>query len=151
MKFSVFYHHVMEAAQQEGTSIEAVLGTIRQAGITALEMSLNDVDAALPVLNKCGVLVSCICGTFAWQNGGDYADGIRLVDTAMKAGASSILVVPGFFSDEEGAQVRALTGDPSGLSAFMDGNETVHRIVEGLKKTVAYAMKVSGGKLSVTL
>ena len=45
MKYSVFYHHIYQAAEEKGCSIEAMLAEIRSWGIGYVELNRDAVGA----------------------------------------------------------------------------------------------------------
>ena len=67
MKISVFYAHVREAAAQAACDPKDLLPVLTGAGITGLEMDLNelgDLPGTKAMLDEAGMEVSNICCMF---------------------------------------------------------------------------------------
>ncbi|MNB70333.1 Inosose dehydratase [compost metagenome] len=109
MKLSVFYEHILEAAGQSGRSLEEICTLVRSFGIDALEMDADrfktEEDAILTLLEKTGLRVSCMYGFFDFGHITGSVEWkeqiISFLSTAGRAGASRVLVIPGFLEEHE--------------------------------------------------
>lgn len=109
MKLSVFYEHIREAAGQSGRSLEEICTLVKSFGIDALEMDADqfkaEEDAILTLLTKTGLTVSCMYGFFDF--GHITSSAVReeqitsFLSMAGRAGASRVLVIPGFLEEHE--------------------------------------------------
>ncbi|WP_342565680.1 sugar phosphate isomerase/epimerase [Paenibacillus sp. FSL R7-0345] len=109
MKLSVFYEHIRDAAGQSGLSLEEVCTLVKGFGIDALEMDANRFKAEeasiLPLLEKTGLTVSCMYGFFDF--GHISSSEVKkeqitaFLSMASRAGASRVLVIPGFLGEHE--------------------------------------------------
>lgn len=109
MKLSVFYDHIREAAVQKDRSLEEICALVKSWGIDAVEM-----DAACyepheaiikQLLDQAGLAVSCMYGFFDFGHETSEEVKERQINTflsmAGRAGASRVLVIPGFLEDRE--------------------------------------------------
>ncbi|MCR5006446.1 MAG: sugar phosphate isomerase/epimerase [Clostridiales bacterium] len=102
MKISVFYSHVREAAAQAACDPKDLLPVLTGAGITGLEMDLNelnDLPGTRAMLEEAGIEVSNICCMFRWENGPDPVRTQALLDAAAYLGCRKIMPIPGFFPE----------------------------------------------------
>lgn len=103
MKLSVFYAHVREAAAQASCAPQDLLPTLVGAGITGLELDLNELDDLAGVkamLEDAGMEASNICCMFHWDNGPDPARNQALIDAALYLNCRKIMPIPGFFPED---------------------------------------------------
>ena len=151
MKLSVFLNHIQEGARQQGISFEEALSQVRSFGVSGIELELADYDREgeklINTLRDAGFVISWVYAFHHWDEGKNYESGEHHVDAALALGASGILVIPGFVSEEEAVEMNRLTGDKEALFAWMDGNAKVQGMVEGLKHMIAYA----DGRIPLTL
>ena len=100
MKISVFYEHILEAAQQSSKSILEICQLAASYGITGVEIEntrlLDKENDVLNILRQTGLEISCIYGFFDFSHNGDIKDGLQMVDLALKVNARKIMVIPGF-------------------------------------------------------
>lgn len=104
MKLSVFYHHVLCAAQQQGVSVEEMLRRVRDLGIEYVELDLRDVQAVEPLarlLSGCGIKVSSVYGFYEWQKDPKAFQDWRQLECARFLGAGQVMVIPGLFSSHQ--------------------------------------------------
>ena len=102
MKISVFYVHVREAAAQAACDPKDLLPVLTGAGITGLEMDLNelgDLTGTKAMLDEAGMEVSNICCMFRWENGPAPARSQALLEAAAYLGCHKIMPIPGFFPE----------------------------------------------------
>lgn len=151
MKLSVFLNHIREGAKQQGLSEAEALKKVREKGISGIELDLGDYDregdGLMDSLRQAGFGISWVYGFHQWEAGTNFATGEHHVDVALKVGASGILVIPGFVSEEEAVEMNRLTADKDALYAWMDGNAKVQGMVAGLKHMMEYA----DGRIHLTL
>ena len=80
MKISVFYAHVREAAAQAACDPKDLLPVLTGAGITGLEMDLNelgDLSGTKAMLDETGMEVSNICCMFRWSGSCPHSGAAR--------------------------------------------------------------------------
>lgn len=102
MKLSVFYEHIADASKQTGKSIAEICKLVRSYGIEAVEIEAWRLDQAETIahLTAGPLSVNCVYAFFDFGYDTDFRKGLTLVDTAKKAGADKILVIPGFMKQE---------------------------------------------------
>ena len=105
MKISVFYEHIIEAAQQTSKSVTEICKLAVSYGITGVEIEntrlLDKENDVLNILRQTGLEISCIYGFFDFSHNGDIKDGLQMVDLALKVNARKIMVIPGFIKGIE--------------------------------------------------
>lgn len=142
MNISVFYDHITEANQQSKKSVEDLLKETAGFGISALEVNLSQINA-IPnfpqLLEKSNLKVSCIYEFYDWTHNQDFEKAKIHVDTAKKFGASRILVVPGFITNEE-ADFLGDCSDYSETAKKMESIQGVMQIQMMLQKICNYAL-----------
>ena len=107
MKYSVFHHHICEAARETGRSIPAMMQTVRCWGIDYTELDRDAVgrdDAAIRAtaaqLAEGGLRPSSIYGFYSWQEPGSSPDeDDLLLRQAEMLGCPRIMIIPGFCTD----------------------------------------------------
>lgn len=153
MKLSIFYDHVMQAAEQSGKPISEILSAAVDAGITAVD--INNANIArhpdmLPLIKEAGMSVACSFQFYSWGSD-EYSnyDNLRAHIASAKAeGQEKILVIPGFLNKEEATALNELLNeigipdspviDPR-LDAFMKSNESIMKMTEMLRGAVKIA------------
>lgn len=134
MKLSVFYDHVLQAAEQTKKPLAVLLRGVRDAGIEAVEINmtyLSEHEETYRLLREAGLKVSCIYEFYAPEQREETARARKHIETAKKAGAERILVVPGFFS--VGATgFAACVGDYGKMCAFLEKSPEAERMAEFL-------------------
>lgn len=141
-KLSVFFDHIMEAEEQCGKSLPQILHSVRQAGVTGLEMRLSHLlekeQQIAGLLSENDLQISCIYEMYDWALHPDYTEALLQVDKAKQFGAKVILVVPGFLPEAEAKKLRGLSGRTE-IWQFMEENPYVQNIRNELNKLVHYA------------
>lgn len=102
MKISVFYHHILEAANQEHCTEEEILKKIKAAGITAIELDrdgISDTDKLCEILKTYGFSVSNIYGFYDFSKTEDLEKCEKHIKLAKDVKADKIMIVPGFYSE----------------------------------------------------
>lgn len=137
MKISVFYDHIVEAAEQTDKSIQDILKIVRNAGVTGLEINLtclmeNEKDIT-KWMQDAQMEISCIYEFYDWGNTEDISKGKMQVDMAAKMGAGKVLVVPGFVTEDEAKEMHK-----SGVT-FLNQNPHVQQMKHALAEIVRYA------------
>lgn len=152
MKISVFYDHILEAAEQYNFSEEDVLKQISECKIDGVEINydfLNDhFEKTISLLKKYNYSVSCIYQFYNFESSADLTKAKAHVDLAKKVGAKKILVVPGFLNKTDTMELKACGFDKEEVWSFMKQNKSVQNIKEALIKIVEYA---SSKNIKVTL
>lgn len=151
MKISVFYDHVLEAEKQTGKTVKELLTEIKSYGIEAVEVNLTylcEHQETYELLWDAGLKVSCIY-EFYQMDAHDETEKAKLhIETACKAGAGKILVVPGFLSGEDAVKMRSVLKDYEKTDQFFSNNEAVCRMAEGLN-TIANLGAQAGVSVTV--
>ena len=141
MKISVFYDHILQAAEQTGKPVPALLKEAKDAGIAAVEINmtyLNEHEETYALLKEAGLDVSCVYEVYEMDSKDETKRAQCHVATAKRAGAGKILVVPGFFSDETKDYVTCIQ-DYEKTAAFLSENEKALKMANGLKGITAMA------------
>ncbi|WP_075678601.1 hypothetical protein [Roseburia sp. 831b] len=63
MKISVFYDHILQAAEQTGKPLTELLSNVKNAGIEAVEINmsyLSQQEQTYALLEEAGLKVSCV-------------------------------------------------------------------------------------------
>lgn len=142
MKISVFYDHILQAAEQTGRPIPELLHMSRQSGIEGVEISLDALcgNPKIPdMLSEAGLTVSCI---YAFYDMGNRDEGERRklhIDMAERMGAGRILVVPGFLSSEESEKLQDCCESYVRTADFMEHNTSVRKMAAGLCSIIMLA------------
>lgn len=141
MKLSVFYDHILQASAQTGKDVPVLLQGVRDAGIEAVEINMsylcenNDVCA---MLQAADLKVSCVYEFYQMDQKDETEKVKRHIETAQKAGAGKILVVPGFLSDGEAEEMKVCFPDYEKTDFFLSGNDLVLRMADGLAAATEY-------------
>ncbi len=106
---SVFYEHILEAASQDGITVEEALRFAHSCGITLLECDhwrLSSAEETKALFDSCEMGVSCIYEHFDFLH--DSEDTSRekytkLFETARFFGCDKVLCIPGFFGEGDHA------------------------------------------------
>ncbi len=160
MKISVFYDHIKQAQMQSGGEISDYLDMLLAAGVNGIDIHLTDLLAdeafLLPELQKRNMQVSCIYETYdlGVETNDTHPEECALVDTAARLGVPTVLVIPGFFTEEEAAfidskdrELFAGSSMPEYIVAFSELPK-VQCMAKRLTKLCAYA---EAKKVLVTL
>ena len=137
MKISVFYDHILQAAAQTGKSLPELLKGVRNAGIEAVEINMSylcEHEETYDLLRESGLRISCVYEFYEMEQKDERVKAKKHIDTAKKAGAEKILVVPGFFVQEEAEQFSECVNDYGKTADFLNQNEKALRMAEGLNQ-----------------
>lgn len=141
MKISVFYDHILQAAEQTGKPVPVLLKEAKDAGIDAVEIQmtyLNEHEETYGLLKDAGLEVSCVYEFYEMDSKDETKRAQCHVDTAKRAKAGKILVVPGFFAEETNDYVACI-GDYQKTAAFLSQNEKALKMAEGMAEITAMA------------
>ena len=141
MKLSVFYDHILQAAEQTGKSVLDLLLEAKNAGIDAVEINmtyLREHKETYALLKTAQLAVSCVYEFYAMDSRDETERARHHVATAQKAGSAKILVVPGFFPEAASSYATCIH-DYGQTAAFLDHNEKAQRMAQGMAKLVAMA------------
>lgn len=144
MKISVFYDHILQAAEQTGKPLSVLLREIKEAGIDAVEMRLLNLlekEDIIMLLQEAGLQISCLYEFYEMEKGIVSPVEERHVLTAAQVKAEKILVVPGFLEKSEAKQCRAGAGSYEKSAAYMEQNESIRHMAEGLSRMTALGRK----------
>lgn len=140
MKLSVFYDHILQAAEQTGKSLGELLTEARTAGIEAVEINMTYLrthEETYELLREAGLHISCIYEFYEMEQKSEKEKAKQHIETALQAGTERILVVPGFLLDEEAATLKECVSDYERTAEFLSRNEKVLRMAEGLAEIVS--------------
>ncbi len=149
MNISVFYAHILQAAEQTGKALPELFLGVREAGIEAVEMELAYLESheeTHTLLREAGLGISCIYQFYEMDTADEkvqqqeHKKAERHIAMAKRVGAKRILVVPGFLADEEAQEMKKCM-DYVQMSAFMESNAKIQRIKEGMQYIVALGEK----------
>ncbi len=100
MKISIFFQHVLRAAEEMEISVEEVLLQLKEEGLSGVECSLLHADdAAVKLFGKTGLPVSSVY-EYVPIFTGEFQAGITLVDRAKEIGTKTVMIVPGAFPEK---------------------------------------------------
>ncbi|MCH5274414.1 MAG: sugar phosphate isomerase/epimerase [Lachnospiraceae bacterium] len=151
MKISVFYDHILQAAEQTGKPVPTLLRMSRQVGIDGVEINLDTLceNPGIPdMLREAGLAICCV---YAFYDMGNRDEGARErlhIDMAKSVGAGCILVVPGFLTSEESEELQDCCEDYERTADFMERNESVRKMAAGLCSII---MRANGKGIKVTV
>lgn len=105
MKLSVFYEHIVEAAQQENKPVGEICKTVSSFGIQGVEIEntrlINDKENVLSNLKVGNLEISCMYGFFDFAHTDDITPGYEMVNLADELQIKKIMLIPGFLKDVE--------------------------------------------------
>lgn len=105
MKLSVFYEHIVEAAQQESKSISEICKMASSFGIEGVEIEnkrlWENKEGVLSNLKEGNLEISCMYGFFDFSHSDDLKPGFEMVDLADELKIKKIMLIPGFLKDFE--------------------------------------------------
>ena len=152
MKLSVFFNHLIQAAEQTGLPLDDMMKMAAEQGICAIESHVELIDRDPNMasrLKNAGLRVNCPYEFFGW-NGAEYGDMTRLchlIDTAAEFGADKVLVIPGFLEEEKHEALNSLL-DRTEVSLdgfaspefnnFMNECEDITKIKDMMGRAVEY-------------
>lgn len=135
MQISVFYSHILSACEQTGLTVSEILRRVREFGIEAVELDLDQVTPSKEEmknqLERAGVSVASMYAFFDFGSDPNADPGLKFIDTAAYLGAGKVLVIPGFIEESAGTQERAdaLRRMAAALKEMCDYAERKHIIV----------------------
>lgn len=105
MNYSVFYHHICQAAEEENHSLEEMLSEVKSLGFDYVELDRDAIGAddqqilALSQLAKHGLQPSSIYGFYDWGHSSLPDEDDLLLRQARLMGCKRVMVIPGFYTD----------------------------------------------------
>ncbi len=135
MKISVFFDHILQAREQTGKDLTELLQEVRQAGIEAVEISLEYLlthEDVLEKLKQADLKVSCIYGFYEMERQDETEKAKKHIEAAARVGAKRVLVVPGFLQGLESKKMQQNMSDAQNIEKFMNHNREILRMKEGL-------------------
>lgn len=145
MELSVFYDHILEAAQQTGKSTSEILKCCHEFGINGLEMNFSFLDenkkTVCSELSDSGMKISCIYEMFDFGRNKDISKGKRMIEAAEELKASRILVVPGELESWEAAELSACSDVYDTVEQYMNQSASIKNMQRALTELVEYAAK----------
>lgn len=114
MKLSIFFDHLLCAAEQTGLPLAQVIDRAQEEGLRYAECSLSELEQAdaRRILRETGMGVSGVYTSFDFR-GTAWRDGARhLLDQAAEMGAGCVMPLPGLMREgEELSVIRRVMAD----------------------------------------
>ena len=112
MKYSVFHHHICEAARETGCTVPEMMRTVRSWGIDCIELDRDAVGsdddsirALAAQLTEGGLTPSSIYGFYSWQEpGNEPGEDDLLLHQAEMLTCPRVMIIPGFYTDPADAE-----------------------------------------------
>lgn len=105
MKISVFYEHILEAADQSSMSVVDVCRAAASYGIMGVEIEdkrlTGHEEEIMKTLKQADLEISCIYGFFDFSHKDNVRDGFQMVDLAKRVNSKKIMLIPGFIEGFE--------------------------------------------------
>ena len=137
MKLAIFHHHLLAAAKERGTTPAEEYRHAREAGISAIDINLDDLTAApgLPAeLAACGLRIASV---HAYYRFAEQEEGARIalhMQTAAACGAERVMLVPDFFA--AGEIPEESRKNPDACADFFDKSPRAAAIIAGMREAV---------------
>ena len=100
MKVSVFYEHILEAADQSSMTVLEVCKNISSCGIMGIEIEnvrlKENEEEIMKITRQTDMEISCIYGFYDFSHQEDIKNGFEIVDLAKKVNAKKVMLIPGF-------------------------------------------------------
>lgn len=144
MKISVFFDHVLQAAEQTGKSLQELLSGVRKAGVEAVEINLTyllEHKETVQLLRQADLGVSCIYEFYEMDKCDEEEKAKKHIETAVKVGADRILVVPGFVSEKEAGEMQLCMPEYERIADFLSKNEKALHMAKGLSYVTGLGRK----------
>lgn len=111
MKIATFYDHILDISRQEGISTVEALKLAREMGVEAVEASGNNIvgreDEMGQELAMADMAISTVPAYFDFGRDGDVErQATPILEAARFLGADKLLVIPGFFAEEDSPEQR---------------------------------------------
>lgn len=150
MRVSVFFDHILQAKEQTGKPLEELLAGVRSSGIEAVEICLTylvEHPETVQLLKDADLKVSCIYEFYEMGLREEEEKANRHIETAVKVGASRVLVVPGFLHGLEAKRMQGKMKQGglmqgklkstnmeqcNALEKWFEKNRKIGKMVEGL-------------------
>ncbi len=152
MKISVFYEHILEAANQSSMSVLDVCRAVNSYGITGVEIEdkrlLEHDGEAAGILKQADLEISCIYGFFDFAHKDDVKDGYKIVDLAKRNGAKKVMPIPGFVKGYQcaaGIEVERMVSALTAICGYAKENGIMAVLEDFDDKTAPYC-NISGLK-----
>lgn len=138
MKLSVFFDHVLQAQEQTGKTLNALLHEVKSAGIEAVEINLQYLREhereILPLLAETGLAISCIYEFYDMGRRDETTKVQQHINMAVHTGAKRILVVPGFLDKEAFVSMQQSLSSEEKTEDFFCRNRELQAMRDGLKQ-----------------
>lgn len=152
MELSVFYDHILEAAQQTGKSTLEILKYCHDIGINGLEINFSFLDenrnTVCSELFDSGMKISCIYESFDFGRNKNTSKGKRMIEVATEMKAPNILVIPGELESWEAAELSVCSDAYDTVEQYMNQSASIQNMQCALTELVEYAAKTG---IQVTL
>ena len=142
MKLSVFYPHILDAAEQTGRSIPEILSVCRDLGIKAVEIDAPHLSPELPhlsMIQEAGLEVACVNCFYALDKVWEEDTVAKHIQYCIRSGAKKMLIVPGFLEPNEADVLNANIYDKEKVNAHLKDSCTATLIRDRLDKIVKMA------------
>ena len=135
MNLSVFYDHIIEAAEQSGKSVIEILRFCNEQGISAVEINFTQLienrSSICSALSNAKLDISCIYEIFSFENAqseDDIVKAKKMLKVASELNVSKILIVPGALNPFVAAELISCSDNYEHTEIFMNNNIGVQNI-----------------------
>lgn len=142
-RLSVFYDHILQAADQSGRTIPEVLAFCREQGISAVEINYGlfalEKEQIAPILADAGLSISCMYETFDLGRNSDLSLPRRMLEEAARQRTPRVLMVAGTLEPPEAAELSACSGSYEAACGFLNQNAAAGKMAQSLSELTACA------------
>lgn len=146
MKLSVFYDHIIEAAEQSDKSITEIMGICNEQGISAIEINFTQLienrSSICSALSNTKLGISCIYEFFSFENTqseDDFVKAKEMLKVACELNVSKILLIPGTLNPFDAAELASCSDTYEHTEIFMNNNISVQNICRSLNRICTLA------------
>jgi len=142
LKLSVFYPHILDAAEQTGRSIPEILSVCRELGIRAVEIDAPHLSPEfhhLSMIQDAGLEIGCVNCFYALDRVWEEDMVAAHIQYCLRAGAKMMLIVPGFLDPSEAEILNANIHDKDRVNNLLHNSQTATLIKDHLGKIVDLA------------
>ncbi|MBR3516177.1 MAG: sugar phosphate isomerase/epimerase [Lachnospiraceae bacterium] len=105
IKTGTFFHHIRQAAEERGESLEQTFEYVHELGYVGAEVDADDHEGA-ELLGSHDIAVSSIYRNYAWQDSLDESLMEEHIRLAKYLGTDKIMAIPGFFGEGDSESIR---------------------------------------------
>ena len=140
MNLSVFYPNIIDAANDSGLTVEAVLEKAKAAGITALDFDRKNLADGIPdAVKKTGMKINSIYYFLNYYEEGAFEKAKELIDFSADYGAV-VMFVPKTVDTEIIGGLKE-KNDEKDIFTWLDNNSASVKTAETVERLSIYAME----------